>query len=50
MLASGEQVTVAELPQVDSVRRANLVSVDDEQVVVLVETEAGLDWVVVSHP
>lgn len=50
VLASGEQVTVAELPQVDSVRRANLVSVDDEQVVVLVETEAGLDWVVVSHP
>lgn len=50
VLASGEQVTVAELPQVDSVRRANLVSVDDEQVVVVVETEAGLDWVVVSHP
>ena len=50
MFSSGGEVTVVELPDVATVRRANFISIDVEQVIVLVETEAGLDWIVVSHP
>ena len=50
VFSSGGEVTVVELPDVATVRRANFISIDVEQVIVLVETEAGLDWIVVSHP
>lgn len=49
VLANGESVSVVELPDSGDVRRTNLVHVQSDRAVVLVETESGLTWVVVSR-
>ena len=49
VLADDESVSIAEVPDVGVVNRSSLVSVEADRAVVLVETEAGLTWVVVSR-
>ena len=49
VLADNESVSIAEVPDVGVVNRSSLVSVEADRAVVLIETEAGLTWAVVSR-
>ena len=49
VLADDESVSIAEVPDVGVVNRSSLVSVEADRAVVLIETEAGLTWAVVSR-